>query len=209
MFAMRRKNRSESESRYKLHRARVAREEPDVGCPLVVRPEGAAARDQEVAADGVGKEWRHVIEKAADELRVVEQVEGLGADVEAEPFCEIDALGQSHIEVVCVIQRESVASAVREGALTGYDITGVGFVGDVGDDVVAGADLPGRIVPGDAAAQVGLMMARSSASPFRFESTPLCTVAYSGDWKVYVPLIFQLPMTFFINQFWFWKGLKS
>src|SRR5262245_19746927 len=46
------------------------------------------------------------------------------------------------------------------------------------------------------------MMARSDTlSPFRLESTALCTVTNSGDSYVYVPTHRQLPSRFRANQF--------
>src|SRR6267378_1647703 len=51
----------ENEVRHKLQRARVAREEPDLGSPLVVRPEVGIAWDQEIAADGGRAERGYVV----------------------------------------------------------------------------------------------------------------------------------------------------
>src|SRR5882724_6871729 len=56
----------------------------------------------------------------------------------------------------------------------------------------------------------GLTIARSVAlSPFRLESSGLCTVPYSGDSYVYVPAKFQLPARFFKTQLRRENGLKS
>ena len=145
---------SESKPRYQLKRARVTREEPNLGRRLIVLPKEGAARDQESAVDCAGGERGHIVEPAANELRVIEKVERLSADIETEPLGEIDALGQCHIEVVGMVERESIASAVGARARSSHDVARVGVIGNIGDDVATRADLPGRIVPGYAAAEV-------------------------------------------------------
>src|ERR1700730_6117780 len=57
---------------------------------------------------------------------------------------------------------------------------------------------------------LGLTIARSVwLSPFKLESTPLCTVPTSGDSYVYVPAKFQLPTRFFRTHPRRENGLKS
>src|SRR5438105_14801390 len=86
--------RSESKPVAELQRARITRQEPEVGSPWVIGSEGGIAWNQEGAADGGGTERGHVIEKATHELRVIEKVECLGADIEPEALRDIDALGE-------------------------------------------------------------------------------------------------------------------
>ena len=96
--------------------------------------EELVAGDQEAAAHQIGREQAHVREIAADELRMVEQVECLRADLEAVLLGEIQALQQSEVEVVDMVERQRIAAAVGTCAQRRLDVARVGVVGDVGDD---------------------------------------------------------------------------
>ena len=99
----------ERDSRLQLKLARVAAEK------LVIMAEVGVPRDQEGAIDGGGRIRADVVDIPPDELRVVEQIEGLDADFEANPFGEVQALHERGIEVIDVTERKCVPPRVGTG----------------------------------------------------------------------------------------------
>ena len=70
----------------------------------------------------------NVREIAPNELRVIEEVERLGTDIEAHPFGEIDTLHERHIEIIGVVKRERVSPAGGISAQAGNTVTGIGLL---------------------------------------------------------------------------------
>lgn len=85
---------------------------------------------QEIAAGGEGA-GRDVVQITRDELRVIEDIVELRADLDVHPLVHADALQQGCVEVVDAAQGEGVAAAVGVSAGPRLDVARVGVRGDV------------------------------------------------------------------------------
>src|SRR5450432_710228 len=131
-----------------LKRARVAGEE------VVDISEAGRARDQEVTADGRCRKGLNVGKVAAGELRVIQQIEELRAEIQVDALGETDLLHERGVDVVGPAERERIAAAIGLRTQAGHDVPGIGIVRHVGNDtgITRGYRLAGRVERGDAAA---------------------------------------------------------
>ena len=112
----------------KLHGTSVVEE-------LLLRPiEGCTIDRLEAVACGVAGRG-DIINGSGDVLCVVEDVERLSAELERIVLLHRDPLEGRKIKVVDRTDRKRITAPVRECALAGLDVVGVGVDGGVADEV--------------------------------------------------------------------------